>query len=93
MTTQNINKNSIVTPSDSSINQTPVEIEFKGKESNGVDSSPNPKVLRDSLEAKRQLISLLEKGGYVKSQDFEQIKADVNKAIADLDSIIELFTE
>jgi len=91
MTAQNINKNSVVTPHNSSIDQSPLEVELKGKETNKADASPDPKVLRDSLEAKRQLISLLEKGGYVRGQDFEQIKADVNKAIADLDSIIELF--
>jgi hypothetical protein len=44
------------------------------------------KALRDSLEMKRQLLTLLDKGGYVK--DVATIKTDVDRAIADLDEII-----
>ena len=86
MTTQNINKYSVNTPDVSSVNKGNVDnpSNIKGQK----DESIDPCILRDSLEVKRQLITLLEKGGYVKNMDFESIKADVNKAIADLDSII-----
>lgn len=49
------------------------------------------KDLRDSLETKRQLILLLEKGGYVK--DMATVRADVDRAIADLDEIIGAFSD
>jgi hypothetical protein len=93
MTTQNINKYSVVTPDSSSIDKNPVDLRPKGKDADKIAVSPDPKTLRDSLEAKRQLINLLEKGGYIKEQDFGQIKADMNRAIADLDSIIRLFNK
>jgi len=48
------------------------------------------KALRDSLNTKRELLRLLEKGGYVKDID---IIADVDKAIADLDGIIQAFPD
>jgi len=57
----------------------------EGNQSSSVDL----KGLRDSLDTKRQLLSLLEKGGYVKDVDI----GEINRAIADLDDIIRLFPE
>lgn len=86
MTMQNVNNNSVVTPDISSVNEVNADNPSNIKKQN--DGNIDPCVLRDSLETKRQLITLLEKGGYVKGVDFKSIKDDVNKAIADLDAII-----
>ena len=86
MTTNNIDKYSVNTPDISSINKENIDKPANIKEQK--DEKIDPCLLRESLKAKRQLITLLEKGGYVKDMDFESIKADVNKAIADLDTII-----
>lgn len=91
MTTQNINKNTSVAPDISSIARD--QIDLKKKVNEQENGEINPHTLRDSLEAKRQLISLLEKGGYVKDKDFKALKAEVNQAIADLNAIIKAFAE
>lgn len=55
------------------------------------ENSNDLMALRNSLEMKRQLLSLLYKGGYVK--DVDTIKTDVERAIADLDEIIKAFPD
>lgn len=55
---------------------------------NDVDaSSPDPAKLLESLQKKRDLISLL--GGYADVSSIGDMKAKLNEAIADLEEIIE----
>jgi len=53
--------------------------------------STDLKALRDSLNMKRQLLTLLEKGDYIRNVD--PIKANIDRAISDLNEIIKAFPD
>jgi len=94
MASNNINKYQSIPLDIPKFNETLSNVEAADKEDfKRKTISPDPKTLKDSLEAKRQLIYLLEKGGYIKGHDFEQLKIEMNKAIEELDSIIKLLNE
>lgn len=56
---------------------------------NGVKTTtPDPKGLFDGLEAKRQLVSLLENGGHIKQREAEHLRQDIDEALHELEAIL-----
>lgn len=60
-------------------------VEALGEKGTDID----PRGLLDRLQTKRNLISLLERGGYVQQSSATEIRAQIEVAIKDLEVILE----
>lgn len=89
MTTQNVNKNAIVTPDTSSTEFNKIDLSKCNKKIHGEDASVDPFTLRDSLENKKKLIEALEKGKYANNNEFKDVRKEIDRALADLNIIID----
>ncbi|MBT3181807.1 MAG: hypothetical protein HN337_04765 [Deltaproteobacteria bacterium] len=49
----------------------------------------DPENLYESLQSKRELFKMLELQGYIKKKEIEPIEIEINKALADLEKIID----
>ena len=53
----------------------------------------NLESLHTSLDAKRELVTLLEKGGYLPSRNAEAMRKEINFALSELENIIHALDE
>lgn len=72
----------------------PIDVPYEDIKKEKAEEIPvHPRVLSDQLKVKRDLINLLEKGGFFKEKDWSEVKAEIDRALADLDKIIDLCPE